>query len=169
MGIQIQKLYNTWPKRLVYFVIIILALMLFVYFKFAGAAFLGNTGNMAWGDTTAGRVRVSAYTFGSPGTFGTSFRPSTAPSASYIQFVVNKTAPTRNEKLIGTQLTNGLMYIASCAGTCTATANITSNLWSTTTVATNTVTRAYDIAYEQSSGRAMVVYAGNQTGYLFYI
>lgn len=123
---------------------------------------------MAWGDTSAGRVRISSYTFGSPGSFGTSFRPTTAPSASAIEFVVNKAAPTRNEKIVGTQLTNGRMYIARCSSTCTAAANITSNLWFTTILGSSIVTRGFDITYEQASGRAMVVYAGNQTGYLFY-
>jgi hypothetical protein len=168
MGIRIRKLYNSWPKKLIIVTVVLVAISVGFYFKFASAAFLGNSGNLSWGDTTAGRVRVDTYTFGSPGTFGTSFRPSTAPSASPIEFVVNKAAPTRNEKLIGTQLANGRMYIASCTTTCSATANINSNLWFATILGTNVVTRAYDIAYEQASGRAMVVYAGNQTGYLFY-
>lgn len=142
-----------------------------LFFKSASATFLGNGGDISWGDTTLGRVRMSAYSFGSPGTFGTSFRPGTAPSASAIQFTVTKAAPTRNEKLTGYQLNNGRLYIADCTGTCSATANLTASMWSWSTptiVPTNTVTRAFDIAYEQESGRAMVVYAGNTTGELYY-
>ncbi len=168
MRIQIRKVYNSWPKKLILITLLLVALSLGFYFKFASAAFTGNNGNIAWGDATAGRVRVSAYTFGAPGSFATSFRPTTAPSASTIQFVVNKHAPNRNERLIGTQLTNGNMVIAKCASTCTAVANLTSNIALVTIRGTNVVNRAFDIAYEQSTGRAMVVYAGNQTGYLFY-
>ena len=140
-------------------------------FKSASATFSGNNGNVAWGDTGTGRVRVSAYSFGSPGTFGGSFRPGTAPSASAIQFVVTKASPTRNEKLVGYQLNNGRLYVAGCVSACNASSNLTSSLWSwspPTIVGINTVTRAFDIAYEQKSGRAMVVYAGNTTGELYY-
>lgn len=143
-----------------------------IFLKPASATFLGNTGSMAWGDSGGlGRIRTSPYSFGSPGSFGTNVRAATAPSASAIQFVVNKSSPVRNEKLIGYQLNNGNLYIAKCAATCTSTANLTTNAfpWGTPTVAaTNTVSRVFDIAYEQKSGRAMVVYSNNTTGKLYY-
>lgn len=142
-----------------------------IFFKSASATFLGNGGDVAWGDTGTGRIRLDAYTFGSPGTFGTSFRPGTAPSASAIQFAVTKASPTRNEKLVGYQLNNGRLYVAGCTGTCASGTDLNANLWSWSTptiLGSNVVTRAFDIAYEQKSGRAMVVYAGNTTGKLYY-
>jgi len=168
MGIQIKKLYNNRYKKLAIIVVLVVAGVSVFYLRPASATFLGNAGAAFWGDTSTGRVRGSAYTFGSPGSFGTSFRPATAPSASAIQFVVNKSSPTRNEKAVGYQLNNGRLYVGQCTGTCSALANLNANLWFTTAVGTNVVTRVFDIAYEQTSGRMMVVYAGNQTGYLFY-
>src|SRR5580704_14727906 len=98
-------MYRMYRKRRLgrkkFVVLPLLALVIVVgivlYFFTRASAFAGNNGTAAWGDSTAGRIRVSAYTFGSPGTFATSFRPS-APVSSAIQFVVNKAAPTRNEK-----------------------------------------------------------------------
>jgi hypothetical protein len=147
----------------------------FMYFQLASAAFLGNSGNIAFGySTNLGRIRISRSTYSTTTpftTFATAFIPAAAPSANNIQFVVNKSAPTRNERLMGYQLNNGRLYVAKCTGSCAATSDLTSNSWSWATptiVATNTLTRAFDIAYEQLSGRAMVVYAGNTTGSLYY-
>ena len=156
-----------------------LAASVFIYFKYVGAAFQGNVGTAAWGDTSLGRIRVSHSTWStsSPYTsYGTSFRPGTAPNAHAIQFTVTKASPVRNEKLIGYQIndtanSNGQLYIATCGGTCSVGSDLTvtgGNTWSTTIYGANVVTRGFDIAYEQLSGRAMVVYAGNTTGKLYY-
>lgn len=110
---------------------------------------------------------MSRYTFGSPGTFGTRFTQAQVANSA-IQFVVNGASPTRNEKLVGFQLNNGSLYVDKCTTTCSATANLGTNMWNQTIVGSGTVSRAFDIAYEQESGRAMVVYAGNTTGELYY-
>ncbi len=147
--------------------------ILFVYLQFADAAFLGNYGTNAWGQgtksssTNRGRISVSRYTFGSPGTFGTRFTQ-TQVANSAIQFVANKASPTRNEKLIGFQLNNGSLYVDKCTTTCSATAHLGANMWNQTIVASGVVNKGFDIAYEQLTGRAMVVYAGNTTGKLYY-
>jgi hypothetical protein len=145
----------------------------FYYYKFASAAFLGNFGTLSWGQgtttssTNRGRISMSRYTFGSPGTFGTRFTQ-TQVANSAIQFVINKASPARNEKLVGFQLNNGSLYMDKCSGTCSATANLSANMWNQTILGSGVVTKAFDIAYEQETGRAMVVYAGNTTGKLYY-
>ena len=140
---------------------------LLVYFFGHAGAFTGNNGDAAWGDSTVGRLRVGAYTF-STNSYSASFRPATAPDSSNIQFVVNKASPTRNEKLIGYQLNDGTLYMASCTSSCSALSNLNASVWHQTIFGSNTLTRGFDIAYEQLSGRAMIVYAGNTTGKLYY-
>lgn len=146
-----------------------------LYFQLASAAFLGNNGNIAFGySTNLGRLRGSrsSYSTTSPyGAFAAAFMPAAAPSASNLQFVVNKSSPTRNERLMGYQLANGRLYMGKCAASCSGAGDITSNSWSWATpvvTAANTTSRVFDIAYEQLSGMAMVVYAGNTTGSLYY-
>lgn len=145
-----------------------------VYFQLAGAAFQGNYGTLAWGQgtttssTNRGRISMSRYTYGSPGTFGTRFTQAQVANSA-IQFVANDASPVRNEKMVGEQLNNGSLYVNKCTSTCSATANLTSTpLWNTQILGSGVVTRAFDIAYEQLSGRAMIVYAGNTTGKLYY-
>src|SRR5579872_3395351 len=99
MALGITKHKNMRSFLLIFGSVGLVGLVLFYLLSHA-QAFSGNNGTIAWGDSTAGRIRIGAYTFGSPGTFGTSFRP-TAPVSSAIQFVVNQAAPTRNEKLVG--------------------------------------------------------------------
>lgn len=152
--------------------VVVLGAVLF-FFKSASASFLGNFGTLAWGQgsttssTNRGRISMSQYTFGSPGTFGTRFTQSQVANSA-IQFVANAASPTRNEKLVGFQLNNGSLYVDQCTGTCSATANLSSPMWNQTILGSGVVTRAFDVAYEQESGRAMVVYAGNTTGKLYY-
>jgi hypothetical protein len=144
-----------------------------LYFKPASATFLGNAATVAWGQgaTTSssarGRISLNHYSFGSPGAFGTRFTQ-TQVANSAIQFVATKASPTRNEKMIGFQLNNGSLYIDKCTGTCSAGSDLGTNMWNRTILGSGVVTKAFDIAYEQGSGRTMVVYAGNTTGKLYY-
>ena len=160
-------------RWLIALTVLLVAGGLILYLKFASAAFLGNYGTLAWGQgttgstTNRGRISMSQYTFGSPGTFGTRFTQ-TQVANSAIQFVANAASPTRNEKMVGFQLNNGSLYVDKCTSACSGTANLGTNMWNQTIVGSGVVTRAFDIAYEQESGRAMVVYAGNTTGKLYY-
>lgn len=148
--------------------------VILLYIKLTSAAFLGNYGTLAWGQgtttssTNRGRISTNRYTYGSPGTFGTRFTQAQVANSA-IQFVANKASPTRPEKLIGEQLNNGNLYVNKCSNACSATADLSSTpLWNTTILGSGVVTKAFDIAYEQLSGRAMIVYAGNTTGKLYY-
>ena len=136
-------------------------------------AWAGNNGTLSFGDglttssTNRGRISGQAYTFGSPGSFAARFRLAQVANSA-IQFVINRAAPTRNEKMIGYQLNNGSLYLDTCVSACTSQTNLTNAQWNTTILGSSTETRGFDIAYEQLSGRAMVVYAGNTTGKLYY-
>jgi hypothetical protein len=178
MGIVQNKLLRNIEthKRLWSFIagIVIIAVGVLVYFQLASATFLGNYGTMAWGQgtttstTNRGRISLSRYTFATPGTFGTRFTQAQIANSA-IQFVANKASPTRNEKLIGAQHNNGNLYVNKCTGNCSVTADLTTTpLWNQTILGSGVVTRAFDISYEQLSGRAMIVYAGNTTGKLYY-
>ena len=160
-------------RWLIALTVLLVAGGLVVYLKFASAAFLGNFGTLSWGQgttastTNRGRISMSRYTFGSPGTYGTRFTQAQVANSS-IQFVANAASPTRNEKMVGFQLNNGSLYLDKCTGTCSATSDLNAVLWHQTVAGSNVVTRVFDVAYEQESGRAMVVYAGNTTGKLYY-
>ncbi len=160
-------------RYLVILGILAIAGITFFYLKPASATFLGNYGTLAWGQgttsstTNRGRLSMSRYTYASPGTFGTRFTQNQVANSA-IQFVSTKASPTRSEKLIGFQLNNGSLYMEKCSATCSATADLNAVLWNQPIAASGVFNRAFDIAYEQQSGRAMVVYGGNTAGKLYY-
>jgi hypothetical protein len=102
-------------------------------------------------------------------TWGTEFN-GISGSASNILHVVAKTAPTREEIMIGSLRVNGNLQIESCTTGCDANADFT-NQWSHASVSATqdcdsaptagTCIRPFDIGYESRSGRALVVYAGD--------
>ena len=72
---------------------------------------------------------------------------------------------SRNEKMAGVLSSDGVLQIQRYNGN----ANNWTNEWSTTTIgALNSAYRGFDIAYEQNSGRAMVLYQGVSAGELYY-
>src|SRR5579872_6334458 len=80
------------------FVLIALGGILYYHYYFASAAFTGSNGDVAWGDTGTGRIRLSKATYSTTSpylSYGTNFRPATAPDVSSIQFVALKTSPVR--------------------------------------------------------------------------
>lgn len=77
----------------------------------------------------------------------------TAAAAATIRHVITKAAPTRDEMLVGIQTTGGVLYIQRWNGTAW------SNEWNVT-VGDGNLPR-FDIAYERSTGDAMVVYSRN--------
>jgi len=157
---------KTFRKKIYIPLISLLLLALgFVYYFNSVQAFTSNNGVITYATTTSsGRIYGRTYTY--PSTLGSQL--STARnSASAIQYMVNKAAPTRQENLIGHQKANGTLDIATCINGCSSTGSYT-NKWSTSVIATNTVNQVFDIGYEQLSGRGMVVYANNATGWLYY-
>ncbi len=87
-------------------------------------------------------------------------------AASTIYWTVLRTCPViRNEKLLGTLSSNGAIYIQRWDGV--------SEAWQTpellTTIAgADAVYRPFDIAYEQNSGKAIVVYRSSVGGQVYY-
>lgn len=70
-----------------------------------------------------------------------------------IRHTIIKASPTRDELIMGTQSTTGAIYIQRWNGTSW------SSEWNVAGASGNLPT--FDIAYEQSSGDALVVYSGN--------
>ncbi|HUC20989.1 MAG TPA: hypothetical protein VMR98_05885, partial [Candidatus Polarisedimenticolaceae bacterium] len=77
-------------------------------------------------------------------------------AAATIRHVRQQASPTRNEMIAGTQATSGALHLQRWNGTSW------SSEW-TVTVADGSLPR-FDIAYEQTSGDALVVYTGNIVG-----
>lgn len=90
-----------------------------------------------------------------------------AGSASIVGAIpthmVQKTAPTRNERLVGYVTTTGVLYIYRWNGTAWTNETSAGGGWGgTVTVGGDGINgRRFDIVYEKTSGRAMVVYSGN--------
>jgi hypothetical protein len=157
------------PVLLLVAVIGVIATGAFYYFKHA-EAYTSNNGVVMYGDgttsTTRGRTNARNYTYGNPGTVSGE-RVATQRANSNIQYVVEKSAPIRQERLDGQQKASGRLDIETCPGTCNTAGTFVAQ-WNTTAIASNTVSRVFDIAYEQLSGRGMVVYGGNVTGKVYY-
>ncbi len=73
-------------------------------------------------------------------------------------FMVDRAAPTRNEHIAGYVTTGGVLYIQRWNGTAW------SAEWNVTVGGNGVAGRRFDIAYEKTSGRAVVVYSTNATG-----
>lgn len=97
--------------------------------------------------------QVSAYT-ASTNTFG-------AASATVVgaaqAFMVDRASATRNEHIAGYVTTGGVLYIMRWNGTAWT------NEWNVTVGGDGVNGRRFDIAYEKTSGNAMVVYSTNVT------
>jgi len=133
-------------------------------------------GNLFYGDTSATNGVLRGKTFTTTSTFGTEFNGA-ANSTSFILWTVAETAPTREEEIIGTLKVNGDLYVETCTTGCDANGDFTAQ-WNNpgttptqdcdTAQTTSTCERAFDIAYESLSGRAMVVYADNVADKFYY-
>lgn len=136
-----------------------------------------RTGSLIYGDTTnQGTPKISKYSSDSD-TAGAEFSgPATATaSSSWTQAV---TAPTRNEIMFGQLKNSNRLDIIRCVNDCDATGDASIALTflnvGTSTAKACDVTfgrcyRPFDLAYEQLSGRLMVVYASSSnTGTVFH-
>mgnify|MGYP000085350702 CR=1 FL=1 len=138
-------------------------------------ALVTNNGVLFFGDTTnAGTIK--ARTFNNPSTFAAEISGQAA-SASNIVHLATKTAPTREEIMIGHLKVDGRLDIQTCTTGCDATADYTARWNNPGTTATqdcdnvptlDTCTQAFDLAYESLSGKAMVVYADNVADTAYY-
>lgn len=120
------------------------------------------SGVMVYGrQLSAGMVYAKTYT--SPTTVGAEYT-TVATSASAIQHIKIKPAPTRDEYVTAHLKADGRLDVLRCISGCDATVD-----WSLigtlvgATSTTNSVRRGFDVAYEQISGRTIVVFADDPT------
>ncbi len=133
---------------------------------------ISANGNFYYGDTTnAGKIKMTPFTTAS--TYGTEVNVNLGPAVN-IMHVVAKTAPTREEKMIGyisgNPTTDGRLDIVTGTTGFEAAGDYTLR-WTATSVTdgqdcdaaptAGTCTQAFDLGYEQLSGRGLVVYAGD--------
>ncbi len=101
------------------------------------------------------------------GSFGTGYTvpPTDAGGTSVVRHVIVRASPLRKEMMAGILSSDGVLQIMRYD---IAQAQWTKE-WSTTTIsATNSAYRGFDIAYEEISGRCMVLYNGATAGTLYY-
>jgi thiamine pyrophosphokinase len=106
---------------------------------------------------------VYARTYTSPTTLGAEYT-TVATVSSAIQHIKIKAAPTKDEYVTVHLKANGRLDVLRCTNGCDASADW--SLIGTLTGATssaNSVRRGFDVAYEQVSGRAIVVFSDDPT------
>ncbi|MBI2058200.1 MAG: hypothetical protein HYT87_00365 [Nitrospirae bacterium] len=118
-----------------------------------GAALYGQSGSAV--------PQRKAYT-GSSSTFGATAANSANSTATNLQWVVLRDAPLRNEKMLGTLSSDGTLILQEFNGT--------SSTWTTRRTCTTCLSggtndnyRALDIAYEDSSSDALIIYENTST------
>ncbi|MBI5037586.1 MAG: hypothetical protein HZC01_02700 [Candidatus Kerfeldbacteria bacterium] len=137
-------------------------------------ATVSNNGRLYYGDgtNTVLRFQENAYDFD----FSTGEESYThGASASLIRFIVAKPAVTRDEVMVGILKADGQLTVIKGVNGYDVNTDY-STAWSNTgTTPAMTCegteadcSRAFDIAYERLSGRAMVVYADNVNQKLYY-
>src|SRR6266511_4228906 len=115
-------------------------------------------GRVVFGNaTTTPQNRV--YTAGSPGTFAAA---AATVAGAIPTFVVERAARTRNEHIAGYVTTGGVLYVMRWNGTSW------SNEWNVTVGGTGVNGRRFDIAYETTTGNAVVLYSNNANSQLRY-
>jgi hypothetical protein len=115
----------------------------------AGAVAQGD-GTLVYGEGAVTTPRNRQWTQGSTSFGGENSNPAAAAS---VRHVVTKASPTRDEIIVGVQTTGGVLYIQRYNGTSW------SSEWNVT-VGDGNLPR-FDIAFEPTSGDALVVYSGN--------
>lgn len=127
-------------------------------------AAVAANGSLFYGYTTSAGLLVSRDITAND-TYATAFTEVAAGSASGVTFVRAEYAPTRNEALVGSLKVDGRLDVHTCIGDCNAQADLVDQFGKTAVSATSTCdttaggcTRPFDLAYEQLSGDAMVVF-----------
>ncbi|GAB4029146.1 MAG: hypothetical protein Fur0012_03120 [Elusimicrobiota bacterium] len=151
------------------------------YFAVRAADEVNNIGNLsnspsAWAQFPGSRAGVMVYQSGTSNTpnyknwdgsaFGTlaTTPPTDALASSNIRHVIVKASPIRKEKMAGILSSDGVLQIQRYDQI----NSYWSNEWSTTTIGSNSAYRGFDIAYEQKTGRCLVLYNGATAGTLYY-
>lgn len=112
---------------------------------------VGGDGRIVYGEGTVTTPRTRKW---NQSTLNWEDPESSAPAAAAtIRHVIVKSAPNRDEFLVGVQTTGGSLYIQRWNG------SGWSNEWNVA-VGNGTLPR-FDISYEQNSGEALVVYTAN--------
>lgn len=142
------------------------------------SAAVTNNGVFFYGDTAAGtQGALRGKTFTSPSTQGAEYNGATASSTSFILWTTARTAPTREEMMIGTLKVNGTLDIQTCTTGCDANADFTARWNNAGTTATQdcdgnptagTCVRTFDIGYEALSGQGFVAYGDNSADTFYY-
>lgn len=151
-----------FPTRIAQSLLSFIFLLIFLGypFIFEAQATVSNNGVMDYGrQANTGMNYVQTYT--APSTSNAEYTD-TDTSASAIQFLKSLAAPTREEKFIGHQKADGRLDILTCTTGCDIAGDWTLR-GTFTGMSVSATKRGFDIAYEQLSGRAMVVYADNPT------
>lgn len=137
-----------------------------------------NSGVVFFGDNSATSQGVlRAKTFTDPSTWGGTINGAAASGTQYINWVVAKAAPTREEMMIGALKYNGTLDIQTCTTGCDTSGTDYTAQWNNpgtnATLTCNTTTafgcvRPFDIGYLALSGKGMVVYADNVANTFYY-
>ena len=110
-------------------------------------AVASGDGKIIYGENSTAEPRTRDWT----GTFGA--EGDTIIAAATIRHVIIKASPVRDEMIAGIQTTGGVLYVQRWNG------STWSNEWNVT-VGDGNLPR-FDIAYERTTGDAMVAYGGN--------
>ncbi|MBI4150453.1 hypothetical protein HY488_03545, partial [Candidatus Woesearchaeota archaeon] len=119
-------------------------------------------GTIVWSNSSiVGGIFAIPYT--SPTTIGTTYNAINTTNSA-IQYLKAETTFYRDEMIVALSNVNGSLYVLKCVDRCDAQAD-----WSIIGNLTNAINsshidrQAFDIAYEQSTGRAMVVFTNYST------
>ncbi len=159
-----------WKRRISYVLILTMLFSIFMYggwYRPKSAEATGTTnGRIMFSQNSATpldwKYTASTNTFAAGATM--------TAGAAAPTWIVNRSSPARDEQMAGFVTTAGVLHIYKFDGTSwiEVTNSAAPGGWGAgtrPTVGGNGVNgRRFDIAYEQSSGRAMVVYSKNATG-----
>ena len=114
----------------------------------------GNEAMFAYGEDTASTPRYRIWDGANWGT-----EVSASETASTIQWLILESNPNRNEKILGTLASTGAIHVQVWNGSSWSSVQPLGSGVGTT----NDAYRSFDIAYEQASGRAIVVFVPSST------
>ena len=143
-----------WPKLASLLALIAISAMLFLS---VGLAYKTD-GRLIYGVSGSGAPRYRIWDHGNSSWSAAASNPT---ANTTINWVVNKAAPTRLENIAGILTSSGnTLYVQRWNG------STWTNEWNATTrISTR---RSFDIAYEENSGRAMVVYSNSGNNNMTY-
>jgi hypothetical protein len=148
-----KKWSKIFRKTLVALLVISFFYSPFSILRIPAASAANNNGMVIYGDAATAIPKYRTWD-------GTNFSGigSAQTTVASVQYVVTKEAPGRNEKILGTMASTGAIHFQVWNG------STWGNLINPGAVgATNDAERGFDIAYEQISSHALIVYEKNTT------